>query len=107
MAAAVSYVIIHRKNDLFSAILTQKDAELASKDTDLARLNSELARINTELVRINTELVKKEAELEEERRMFYVAMTRAKDKLHISYMMEKSGKRILPSRFVNEILSHP
>ena len=55
LAAAVSYVIIHRKNDLFAAILTQKDAELASKDTELARLNSELARINAELARINTE----------------------------------------------------
>ena len=64
LAAAVSYVIIHRKNDLFSAILTQKDAELASKDTELARLNAELARINAEMIRINTELVRKEAELE-------------------------------------------
>lgn len=43
-------------------------------------------------------------ELEEERRMFYVAMTRAKDKLNISYILEKSGKSIKPSRFVNEIL---
>ena len=43
-------------------------------------------------------------ELEEERRMFYVAMTRAKDKLNISYILEKSGKAIRPSRFVNEIL---
>ena len=43
-------------------------------------------------------------EMEEERRMFYVAMTRAKDKLNISYILEKSGKRVCPSRFVNEIL---
>jgi len=43
-------------------------------------------------------------ELEEERRMFYVAMTRAKDKLNISYLLEKSGKGIRPSRFVGEML---
>ena len=48
-----------------------------------------------------------EIELEEERRMFYVAMTRAKDKLCISYILEKSGKIIQPSRFVNEVLSYP
>ena len=43
-------------------------------------------------------------ELEEERRMFYVAMTRAKEKLNISYILEKSGKSVSPSRFVTEIL---
>ena len=50
---------------------------------------------------------KTENELEEERRMFYVAMTRAKDKLCISYILEKSGKSMRPSRFVNEILNSP
>lgn len=43
-------------------------------------------------------------ELEEERRMFYVAMTRAKEELHISYLTEKNGNQMLPSRFVEEIL---
>ena len=43
-------------------------------------------------------------ELEEERRMFYVAMTRAKRKLTISYVKTKNGKELLPSRFVNELL---
>ena len=43
-------------------------------------------------------------ELEEERRMFYVAMTRAKKKLNISYVLEKHGKHMEPSRFVNELL---
>lgn len=47
---------------------------------------------------------KTDGELEEERRMFYVAMTRAKDKLIISYILEKNGKSICSSRFVNEIL---
>ena len=43
-------------------------------------------------------------ELEEERRMFYVAMTRAKSRLVISYVKEKNGKDISPSRFIEELL---
>lgn len=43
-------------------------------------------------------------ELEEERRMFYVAMTRAKRKLLICYGKERSGKELSPSRFVRELL---
>ena len=43
-------------------------------------------------------------DIEEERRLFYVAMTRAKRKLIISYVKEKNGKDINPSRFVEELL---
>ena len=43
-------------------------------------------------------------EIEEERRLFYVAMTRAKRKLVISYVKENNGKDLLPSRFVSELL---
>ena len=43
-------------------------------------------------------------EIQEERRLFYVAMTRAKRKLVISYVKEKNGKDLLPSRFVSELL---
>ena len=43
-------------------------------------------------------------EIEEERRLFYVAMTRAKRKMVISYVKEKNGKDLLPSRFVSELL---
>ena len=43
-------------------------------------------------------------EIEEERRMFYVAMTRAKERLIISYVKEKNGKDLNPSRFVEELL---
>ena len=43
-------------------------------------------------------------EIEEERRLFYVAMTRAKRKLVIIYVKEKNGKDLLPSRFVSELL---
>lgn len=42
--------------------------------------------------------------VEEERRMFYVAMTRAKKELHILYCNKKSGKD-MPSRFLAPILS--
>ena len=44
------------------------------------------------------------AELEEERRLFYVAMTRAKKKLIISYTKERNGKKMEQSRFVTELL---
>ncbi len=44
-----------------------------------------------------------EEEIEEERRLFYVAMTRAKRKLIISYVKEKNGKSKSPSRFVGEL----
>ena len=43
-------------------------------------------------------------ELEEERRLFYVAMTRAKKQLVISYTKERNGKRMEASRFVREVL---
>lgn len=44
------------------------------------------------------------ADLEEERRMFYVAMTRAKSHLHIYYLKERFNKEVSVSRFVEEIL---
>ncbi len=43
-------------------------------------------------------------ELEEERRLFYVAMTRAKRRLIICYVKEKNGKDLSPSRFIDELL---
>ena len=45
------------------------------------------------------------ADVEEERRMFYVAMTRAKKQLHIYYLKERFNKEVSVSRFVEEILS--
>lgn len=44
------------------------------------------------------------ADIEEERRMFYVAMTRAKDYLHIYYSKERYNKKLERSRFVEEIV---
>ncbi|MBE5921149.1 MAG: ATP-dependent helicase [Lachnospiraceae bacterium] len=43
-------------------------------------------------------------EIEEERRMFYVAMTRAKDYLHIYSAKERFEKQVSTSRFVGEVL---
>ena len=44
-------------------------------------------------------------EIEEERRLFYVAMTRAKKRLVISYSKERNGKKMERSRFVSEVLN--
>lgn len=44
------------------------------------------------------------ADLEEERRMFYVAMTRAKERLHVNYVRERYNKKQEVSRFVREYL---
>lgn len=46
---------------------------------------------------------KTEEEIEEERRLFYVGMTRARKKLVISYVKEKNGKDMSPSRFADEL----
>ncbi len=44
-----------------------------------------------------------EEDVEEERRMFYVAMTRARDHLEIAYTRERLGRAARPSKFVEEI----
>lgn len=46
----------------------------------------------------------KKDEIEEERRLFYVALTRAKNNLCISYITQKNENSIKPSRFVEELL---
>ena len=46
-----------------------------------------------------------EADVEEERRMFYVAMTRAKKKLYIYFTKERYHKPASMSRFVGELLA--
>ena len=48
-----------------------------------------------------------EEELEEERRLFYVAMTRAKDRLFILYSKERYNKELAASRYIGEILLDP
>ena len=48
-----------------------------------------------------------EEELEEERRLFYVAMTRAKDCLYILYSKERYNKELAASRYIGELLLDP
>ena len=43
-------------------------------------------------------------ELEEERRLFYVAITRAKEYLYILSSKERYNKDMEPSRFIGEII---
>ena len=54
--------------------------------------------------RIPYQKAKTDKEIEEERRLFYVAMTRAKAFLKICYVKIKNGKEVTPSRFVDELL---
>lgn len=44
-----------------------------------------------------------EHEIEEERRLFYVGMTRAKKALHIYYVKERYNRKMQPSRFLRPI----
>lgn len=44
-----------------------------------------------------------DAQIEEERRLFFVAMTRAKEKLFLFSVKEKEAGNILPSRFIQEL----
>lgn len=44
-----------------------------------------------------------ECNIEEERRLFYVAITRAKKNIYISYCTEKKNKRVKKSKFIKEL----
>lgn len=44
-----------------------------------------------------------EADIEEERRLFYVGMTRAKENLHLYYANKRFEKTLTPSRFLTEL----
>ena len=46
-----------------------------------------------------------EYELEEERRLFYVGMTRTKEILYISYVKDRLNKEAVQSRFLKEMIS--
>ncbi len=49
---------------------------------------------------------KTDKETEEERRLFYVGMTRAREQLTVCYAKTKNGKAAEPSRFVDELLEN-
>ena len=42
-------------------------------------------------------------DIEEERRLFYVAVTRAKDKIHIWHIKDDYGKAMAPSEFIKKL----
>lgn len=46
-------------------------------------------------------------EIEEERRLFYVAVTRAKQRLFISYLKKRYDRTLQPSRFIRELSDSP
>ena len=48
-----------------------------------------------------------EEEIEEERRMFYVALTRAKDCLHVYYVKGDRNTKYMPSRFLHSVIKKP
>ncbi|WGX75981.1 ATP-dependent helicase [Paraclostridium bifermentans] len=48
---------------------------------------------------------KRKSAIEEERRLFYVGITRAQDELHISSPKMKYGKKVFASRFIDNIKS--
>lgn len=68
--------------------------------------------IGLEEGRFPSSFVKTQGDLEEERRLMYVAMTRAETRLFLTYSMTGSGYRALkegqtrPSRFFNDIPRH-
>ena len=43
-------------------------------------------------------------EIEEERRVLYVAMTRAKEELHLLYTEKRGGRDVPPSRFLRDLM---
>ncbi len=45
-----------------------------------------------------------DSDIEEERRLFYVAMTRARDNLFILYIKNRFGKKAVRSRFIEELI---
>ena len=59
--------------------------------------------IQTNEGRIPYQKALKDSSEEEERRLFYVGMTRAKELLTITYVKQKNGKEKSPSRFIEEL----
>ncbi len=61
-----------------------------------------IPNVNKETIPIRKAL--KKEEISEERRLFYVAMTRARDHLKISYVEQVRNRNIAPSEFLDNIL---
>jgi len=56
------------------------------------------------IIKTDIATVSLDKDIEEDRRLFYVALTRAKQQIYISYTkFAETGKELLPSVFINEI----
>ena len=84
--------------------------ESDAKNVTIATLHSAKGLEFTEvfLINVNEEIIPyrkavMEQEIEEERRLFYVGMTRAKQKLHLYYVRERYHRKMQPSRFLAPI----
>jgi DNA helicase-2/ATP-dependent DNA helicase PcrA len=70
--------------------------------------DSSFSRSNIKLplgiIKTDIASVSLDKDIEEDRRLFYVALTRAKNQIYISYSkFNENGKELLPSVFINEI----
>ncbi|MDD3239756.1 MAG: 3'-5' exonuclease, partial [Lachnospira sp.] len=102
----------------FSEINTiKKKVELAKQETDMKKEGVHLQTmhgakglefqavfildVNEGIIPYQKALL--EDEMEEERRMFYVAMTRAKEYLRLLFTKERYNKKMTASRFIEEL----
>lgn len=92
----------------------RRQQELLTDCVSLATLHSAkgLEYANVHILDVNEELIpyKKavlDVDLQEERRMFYVGITRAKENLHIHSVKKYNGREIDRSRFIEEMQKEP
>lgn len=96
----------------YKAELKQQEQQVKEEDKDAVVLSTLHAAKGLEytvvfLTDVNETVIpyKKavlDEDIEEERRMLYVGMTRAKERLHIYYVKERYHKQLEPSRFLVE-----
>ena len=113
MASAMEYNTFEDWEDYISRYRESMKAQVANTQTDAVSLMTfhSSKGLEWEIVYIidaNESITphhktKTVAGIEEERRMFYVAMTRAKNKLSIAYALDRFNKELSPSRFLGEI----
>lgn len=100
------------RNGRFSGMLNSRAEQNGEPDylnlmTFHASKGLEFRRVY--LIDVNEGLVphrraKTKEEIEEERRVLYVAMTRAKEELYLLYTEKRGGRDIPPSRFLRELV---
>ncbi len=91
-----------RRDRAKSAILSEKEIQLLTFHSSKG-LEFDIVYIVEACEGITPSRVRERAGMEEERRLFYVAMTRAKKILHISYTKYRYNTKQKKSRFVREL----